>query len=132
MYCGLVWQDHTLKEYNGCMALMRLHSLALGGTDREVVVCPVCNKTSLEHTDIDACRAKWLKRPEGSTGLELQHCFEWFSGHVTNEVTDPVKRAELMAWWCQAAPRVREAPRDHTMEETMACSRAGLNRGKRA
>ena len=130
IYCGLVWQDHTLREYHGCMALMKLHSLALGGTDREVVVCPVCNKTSLEHTDIDACRAKWRKREQGSTGLELQHWFEWFDGHTTNEAPDPVKSAEYLALWMKHPCGCGKLFGDHTIAETLACARAGLNRGR--
>jgi hypothetical protein len=112
-FCGLVWQDHTLNEVDGCMTILHMqHSAArardakLKGkpvlTHPEVALCPVCRKTSAEHTedDISFCMAKWRKREQGSTGLESQHSF--LTAQFEGQEPDPLKRAQLQARMMQA------------------------------
>src|SRR5215472_4552760 len=109
-FCGLVWQDHTLNETHGCMAILHIQyyvavarDAKLQGkpvsADRDVVLCPVCGKTSEEHTeaDVNSCETKWRKRDEGSTGLELQHSFLTAQTIAKGEEPDPLKRAQLQA-----------------------------------
>jgi hypothetical protein len=132
-FCGLVWQEHTLNEVDGCMAIMHIeYSVAVGRdtklkgkpapADREVALCPVCRKTSAEHTedDISFCMAKWRKREQGSTGLESQHSF--LTVNFEGEDPDPLKRAQLQVRMMQAPCICGKANGDHTVDEIRACA----------
>jgi hypothetical protein len=129
-FCGNVWQEHTLNEIDGCMAIMHVEvSAALAKlkgkpspSPTEVEICPVCNKLTSEHSDDDqrSCVAKWRKHPRGATGLELQRRF--LEGHFENEEPDPVKRAQLRAQWSQSLCPCGKARGDHTQNEILACA----------
>jgi hypothetical protein len=131
-FCGLVWQDHTLNEVDGCMALLHVQFSAALARDAKLKgkpnpkptaeVCPVCSKTSEEHTeaDLESCRDKWRKREQGSTGLELQHLFT--TAHFEGQEVDPLKRAQLQARVMQALCPCGKAFGDHTVDETLACA----------
>lgn len=136
-----VWQEHTLNETRGCMAIMHIEYSAavardakLKGkpvpADREVALCPVCGKTSEEHTesDVSYCAAKWRKREEGSTGLELQHSFLTSQTVARGEDPDPLKRAQLQARMMQMHCSCGKANGDHTVDEIRAC----IERGRRS
>lgn len=83
--CGNVWEEHTLNEVDACKAILNLQfyqahsrSATLRGEasvfqSQANICCPVCSKTSGEHSeaDLDACVGKWRKRERGATGLEL-------------------------------------------------------------
>jgi protein-arginine kinase activator protein McsA len=131
--CGNVWQEHTITEDYACRALMRLGfavAQALDATrkgkavpaDRQVVLCPVCGKTSEEHTEANlvSCLAKWRKREQGSTGLELQHIF--LEAHGDNADPDPVKEAQRRAGMLQRLCSCGKTLGDHTSQEITACA----------
>ena len=95
--CGNVWQEHTINESNGCEALIKLHlSVGLARDAKlqgkagqpSVEICPVCSKTSDEHTEPDLilCAAKWRKRQRGSTGFKLQHRFLEANSRTKNPI----------------------------------------------
>ena len=100
--CGNIWQEHTINEHDGCMALMDLGLAVALARDAElqgnaaaptVVLCPVCSKTSLEYTEaaVRSCANKWRKGDRGSTGLELQHAF--LEAQFENEEPDPLRHS---------------------------------------
>jgi hypothetical protein len=132
-FCGNVWQDHTLNEIRGCMAMMQMQfsaAIARSGTEqnktylerRPVEPCPVCNKLPAEHTedDLTSCVAKWRKRERGSTGLELQSSFE-IAGPPRAE-PDPVKREQSRTRFRQMLCSCGKARGDHTQDEIRACA----------
>ena len=131
-FCGLVWQDHTLRETDGCMAILHMQIFAAKVGDARLKgkpfpnppaeVCPVCNKLTSEHSDDDvsSCMAKWRKRERGSTGLELQRSF--LEGNFANEEPDPLKRAQLHARIMQRICSCGKAYGDHSVDEIRACA----------
>lgn len=141
LFCGDIWQEHTLKQIDACTAMMNLHiSAALArdatlqgkaGVTPAVEICPVCSKTSLEHTEaqLRSCAAKWRKHDRGATGLEIQCDFAEadFKNHEPDP--DPVKRAQLRARMLQLLCSCGKAYGDHTQNEIRAC--AERNREKR-
>jgi hypothetical protein len=143
-FCGLVWQEHTINEVGGCMAIMHIEfSVAVArdaklqgkpeSADREVVLCPVCGETSEEHTenDVSSCLSKWRKREQGATGLKLQG--EFFTAHFENEEPDPMKRAQMSARMLQRLCSCGKARGDHTVDEIRACAeRNRSNAGDRS
>lgn len=137
-FCGNVWQEHTLNEVDGCMAITHLQfsvAVARSGTEQNkaklrrwaVEPCPVCNKFPAEHTEADLMSrlSKWRAREQGTTGLELQR--EFGQGRGKNEEPDPVKRAQFRAPVRQRLCSCRIARGDHTLDEILACARR--NRG---
>jgi hypothetical protein len=134
--CGNVWQEHTINEVGGCMAIMDIDSsvaLARSGkpspNPSTVEICPVCNKLPAEHTEdeLRSCVAKWRKHEKGATGLKLQGRF--IMAVAKNEELDPVKRAQLRARMLQLLCSCGKAYGDHTQDEIRAC--AERNREKR-
>jgi hypothetical protein len=132
-FCGLVWQDHTLNEVDGCMAIMQLQfsaAVARSGTEqnkaslrrRPVEPCPVCNKLPAEHTEADltSCVAKWRKRDRGSTGLEIQSSFEF--AVPPKQEPDPLKREQSRTRFRQMICSCGKARGDHTQDEIRACA----------
>ena len=133
--CGNVWQEHTINEVGGCMAIMDMDSsvaLARSGkpspNPSTVEICPVCNELPAEHTEdeLRSCVAKWRKHEKGATGLKLQGRF--ITAVSKNQEPDPVKLAQLRAQWGQALCPCGKAFGDHTVDEIMTC--APRNRGR--
>jgi hypothetical protein len=138
--CGNVWQEHTLNEVDGCMAIMHLqfsYAIARSGTQKDkaflerrpVEPCPVCNRLPAEHTEADltSCMAKWRKREQGATGLKLQG--EFLTALPGKEEPDPVKRAQSRIPVRQMLCSCGKARGEHTRDEIRAC--AERNRPKR-
>ena len=131
--CGNVWQEHTINEVDGCMALMKLifqaHASSANLQGEALEICPVCKRLPGEHTDADliSCVGKWRKREQGATGLELQHRF--LELQSDNEEPDPVKRAQSRARALQLLCSCGKAYGDHIQNEIRAC--AEKNRSSR-
>jgi hypothetical protein len=130
-FCGNVWQEHTLNETDGCMAMMHLQFSAAIARDAspkgenfllrwQFESCPVCNKLPDEHTegDLRSCVHKWRKRERGATGLEVQGEFD----DAQNEEPGQAKRAQLKTWLRQGLCSCGKALGDHTRDEIRACA----------
>lgn len=144
LFCGDIWQEHTLNQINGCTAMMNLHIFAAlardatlqgrAGVTPIVEICPVCSKTSMEHPEADlrSCATKWRKRDRGATGLEI-HC-DFADTDFKNQEPDPgpMKRAQVRTRMLQLLCSCGKVYGEHTQNEIRACAERNREESGRA